>query len=126
VEELRSLYLALRGKMRRRVRLMETLGWDRLIVALSVDDLLIVGSRIIFARRNATLKRLNQLIARSRRTWSLTALAGRLLLKSYSRNLDLIAQHRYLTARRSARSFFSVDISVNRYATMDTVGPVWK
>jgi hypothetical protein len=47
---------------------METLGWDRLIVALSVDDLLIVGSRIIFARRNATLKRLNQLIARSRRT----------------------------------------------------------
>jgi hypothetical protein len=97
-----------------------------LIVALSVDDLLIVEIQIIFARRNATLKRLDQLIARSRRTWSLTALAGRLLLKSCSRNLDLIAQHRYLIVRRSARSFFSVDISVNRYATMDIVDPVWK
>jgi hypothetical protein len=112
--------------MRRRVGLMETLGWDRLIVALSVDDLLIVDIRIIFARRNAILKRFNQLIARSRRTWSLTALAGRLLFKSCSRNLDLIAQHRYLTVRRSARSSFSVDISVNRYATMEIADPVWK
>jgi hypothetical protein len=105
--------------MSRRVRLARRHGWDRLIVGLSVIGHLTVATQTTSARRNAILKRQNRLIARSRRMWSLTALAERLVSKFCSQNFDSIAQHQSPTARRNVKSYFHVDISANRYATME-------
>ncbi len=98
---------------------MEILGWDHLTAELSVIDLMIVATRIISARRNVILKRLNRLIARSRRMWSPIVLVGRHPLKFFSQSLGSIARQGYCTVKRGVRSCFPVGTSANKYATME-------
>jgi hypothetical protein len=100
-------------------------GQGHLTVAPHVAGFLIVESKPIDARRNATRRTKNYLIALARRTLSHIALVGRLLYPNCPTTRESPAKIPYLIARKHVNGASLVHITARQYAILATVRLVY-
>jgi hypothetical protein len=124
--EWRSLCLVLNVMRSGEVNWTTRTGQDLSTAARNAKKLMIVATPIIFVRRHVTFKIWNLHTVQIRRMLSRTALVERHHYSPYSKNPETTVRHLFLTARRSVRISFNVDISASRLAMRANVGHVSK